>query len=150
VSLVHDLVGELAKLGTQPMITWVDEAGYPASARIALGDVSDDGVTVAMPAGVRFVAGRANVMGHFHNERMWDLESVLFRGRLEGEGGVWRFVPERQVGKVGRGPRDMIRVISEARRTAQRYLDKRGLPRPAVPWRQIQALKKRARELGID
>lgn len=44
----------------------------------------------------------------------------------------------------------MMKVMRNCGRSAQQYLDRRGLPRPAVDYRQVAEFKHRAKELGID
>ncbi len=38
----------------------------------------------------------------------------------------------------------VVRAVVGMRRAAAAYLQKRGLPRPRVPWREIEAVKERA------
>ena len=40
------------------------------------------------------------------------------------------------------GPLGNLRAIVEARRTAKRYLTKRGLLWPAIPWYKIKATRR--------
>jgi len=38
----------------------------------------------------------------------------------------------------------MVRAVIGMRRSTAAYLKKRGLSRPSVPWREIEAVKQRA------
>jgi hypothetical protein len=87
---------------------------------------------------------------HRHDENLWNLKSFLVRGTLaRGEDGEWTFRPERCVPGAGiGGPMAMVRFVAGARKTAGRYLEKRGLPRPRIPWDAINAIKAQIREGG--
>jgi hypothetical protein len=39
----------------------------------------------------------------------------------------------------------MLRFLTDSRRKAKTYLDRRGLPRPTVPWAAIIAVKEQAK-----
>jgi hypothetical protein len=143
------MLAQLRKVGTTPVLTWVDADGRPASSRVVVGDVAGGGVVLAQPAGVRISPGPANLMAHSHNERLWDLKSVCFPGQLTDPDGVLLFVAARQVGAVS-GPVQQLHMLRDCGRAAQRYLDRRGLDRPKVSYRQVAELKGRAKALGID
>ncbi len=40
----------------------------------------------------------------------------------------------------------MVPFVTGSRKNARRYLQKRGLPRPRIPWDEVNAIKGQARE----
>jgi len=142
---------QLRIVGTKPILSWIDEDGYPASCRVTLGEDADGAIIIEEPPSVSFRAARASLLAHYHNERLWGIRAVLFRGTLApDEGGRWLFTAVKQVGKANTGIREAMKLIGGAKKTAARYLAKRGLERPAIPWAAIKALRKEAKALGID
>ena len=60
-------------------------------------------------------------------------------------GAQWRYVPTRYTPGLGiGGVRAFVGFVFSARRIAAGYLSRRGLARPRVPWRQINAIKAQA------
>ena len=45
-----------------------------------------------MPETLGAVAGPANLLCHYHDEKLWNLNAIQIRGRLEKRGGDWVFV----------------------------------------------------------
>jgi hypothetical protein len=91
--------------------------------------------------------GPASLLCHRHDENLWNLKSLLVRGTLVRGDGEWTFRPERFVPGAGiGGPTAMVRFVAGARKTAGRYLEKRGLARPRIPWDEINAIKAQIRE----
>jgi len=132
-------------------LSWVGEDGYPASCRVTLGEDAAGAIVLEEPPSLSFRAGTASLMAHYHSERLWGIRAVLFRGTLApDEGGRWLFTPVKQVGKANIGMREGMKLMGNAKKTAARYLTKRDLERPAIPWAAIKALRKEARALGID
>lgn len=76
------------------VLSWVDDDGYPVSVRIAPEPI--DGAEVLRfipPSGPELRAGPASVLGHSHNEEIWNLKTFLARGRLEQDETGWFFRP---------------------------------------------------------
>jgi len=97
------------------------------------------------PDGAALRAGPASLLCHSHEEYTWNQKILVLRGRLEGSGDRWVFRPEKFVPSSGiGGGLDMVRAMIGMRRTAAAYLKKRGLSRPRIPWREIEAVKERA------
>jgi hypothetical protein len=135
-----DLRAALALFPTL-VLTWLDDAGYPASARLAV-EPADSPQVLRFPAlaGLELRAGPASVMSHSHDEQTWHVKSFMTRGRLEqdDQGWVFRpliFIPGFGIGRVA----GQVRRVLRPRSTAKRYLAKRGLARPGIPWDKIKA-----------
>jgi len=141
---------QLGLVGTQPVLNWVDADGYPASGRVDLGADGDGGLVITAAAGLDLKEGPASLMAHYHNERMWKMKSVGFRGTLRQAGEGWVFEASKQFGKADLSFMGQMRLMGGAKKTAARYLAKRNMERPSIPWSDIQALKKDAKQLGID
>ncbi len=108
----------------------------------------------------------ASLLAHSHDERLWRQTSVLLRGRLRVEGPLESRQPgslsgsgsgsgsgsedatlvfdaQRLVPGVRQGLVAFVGFVLRSRRQAARYLDRRGLSRPEVPWAEIAALRDR-------
>src|SRR5918995_1771681 len=78
-------------------------------------------------------------------KHLYQFESALVRGVLKNDDGGWSFEPVRFIPGMGIGGLPgMIRFFTRSRRNARRYLEKRGLARPRIPWNEINAAKKKA------
>ena len=129
------------------VLSGLDEVGYPFSVRCRpYSDVSGAGVlTVWLPPGTPIRPGPASLLCHSHDENLWNLKGFLVRGVLNKDDGGWSFQPVRFIPGMGIGGLPgMIRFFTRSRRNARRYLEKRGLDRPRIPWNEINAAKKRA------
>jgi hypothetical protein len=73
---------------------------------------------------------------------MWKLQMVTIKGKLEKASGEWVFCSETFNPPSRLAFVDFIRG---ARKSAQRYLDKRDLPRPEVNWSAIKDAQRRAK-----
>ena len=123
------------------VLTALDAEGYPLSMRCQPREDTDARV-LRVPGGVDMRPGPASLLCHYHDENLWKLRAFLVRGRIEPADDGWVFHPEKFIpgGGMG-GPLGDLRAVVEARRTARRYLAKRGLPRPVIPWNRIKATK---------
>jgi hypothetical protein len=86
-------------------------------------------------------AGAASLLCHSHDDALWNLHSMVSVGRLERRDDRWVFVPSRFVPGAGTDLPTMVRMIRQNRRNARDYLERRGLPRPRIPWREYRAAK---------
>lgn len=137
------------ELGEFPnaVLTGLDPEGYPFSVRCRPeSDAAAQVFRVQVPEGVPIRPGRAGLLCHKHDELLWHLRSFLVRGTLErGERG-WALRPEEFVPGAGiGGVMSLVKWVLGARRDTKRYLAKRGLPRPTVPWDEINAIKEQAK-----
>jgi hypothetical protein len=134
---------------SSPVLTGVDADGYPLSIRCAPApDDSQQVLLVSLPPWTRVTPGPASLLCHGHNQQLWDLRSFMVRGTLEPTGGeTWLFRPSRFVPGMGIGGlAGMVRFALAKRRTARRYLERRGLSRPKVDWARLKALQASARQ----
>lgn len=117
-----------------------DSAGNPLLARTTVTTTAE-GYQVALPSRFEAAPGPASLLVHRHDERLDGLHNAVVRGELTA-GGLLR--PSRLVepgGPRGSGPVEMLRTVRTLRTATKRYLDRQGLPRPAVPWPAYRALR---------
>jgi len=119
------------------VLSWPDENGS-MSARV-LTTVDDKG-QVVLTGDEPLAVGPASLLSHSHNDKLAALRSFVARGRVEGHGDGWVFVPDRYVPGAAPTPGAALRMLRGARGSAARYLDKRGLARPAIPWDEYARL----------
>jgi hypothetical protein len=122
------------------VLSWVDTDGYPVSVRISPEPLDGAGVLrFTPPADLEPRAGPASVLGHSHNEQTWNLKAFLARGLLEQDGAGWAFRPLTFIPGSGVGsPLDQLKPLLRLRPTAKRYLKRRHLSRPEIPWDTIK------------
>lgn len=97
---------------------------------------------VEFPPGAPVQPGPAGLLCHSHDEKLWNLRSLLVQGRLEKDEDGWVFVPMRFIPGEGlHGKMSLLITLYHARRNTRRYLAKRGLPRPNIPWKDINRLR---------
>ena len=129
------------------VLTGLDSTGYPFSVRCQ--SVPDDllqALRVAVPDAIDLRPGPASLLCHSHNLFLWNLHSFLVRGSLERIHGSWIFRPAHFVPGIGVGGlAGMIRFATSKRRAANRYLQRRGLERPKVPWSELRRLQRAVR-----
>jgi len=131
-----------------PVLTGVDGDGYPFSIRCSpVPDEAQHVLRVSVPGWTRIRPGPASLLCHGHNQLLWDLRSFMVRGTLEpASGETWLFRPTRLVPGIGIGGlAGMVRFALAKRRTARRYLERRGLARPRIDWAQLKAVQAKAR-----
>jgi hypothetical protein len=129
------------------VLTGLDAAGFPFSLRCTpQPDHRQQLLQAPIPPGIDILPGPAGLLCHRHNERLWGLKNFVLLGHLELQGTDWFFHPARFIpGNGFGGLLGDIRLIFKARATARRYLEKRGLTRPEIPWAAIKALQAEAR-----
>lgn len=126
------------------VVTFIDEGGYPFSLRCRVEPEGEEGlIRLQLPPAIPVVPGPAGLLCHSHDEEMWNQQSFTARGAIHREGDAWVFSPESHTEGLGQGglPR-MIELMLTGRRRADLYLKARGLPRPEVPWKDLQAIKR--------
>jgi len=125
------------------VLTGVDAEGYPFSVRCRPdADDAAEVLRVQLPAGMPLQAGPASLLCHKHDENLWKLRSFLVRGALSRDEKGWKFEPLRFIPGAGIGGLPAtVRFFTGSRRNAARYLKKRGLARPRIPWDEINAVK---------
>ena len=130
------------------VVTGLDAEGYPYSLRCKPWVDSSARVLKAdLPTYASVQAGPACLLCHSHDENLWNLRSFLVRGTLAREGSEWTFEPLRYVPGAGvEGLRGMVNFVTGSRRNTNRYLKKRGLSRPRIPWKAINEIKAQIQE----
>lgn len=122
------------------VLTSVDADGYPVSVRCKPQlDAAAQVLRLRAPDDLGIQPGPAALLCHSHDERLWSLKGFAVRGTLERADEDWVLRPARFVPGTGLG--SLLPVILGAQRRTRRYLKKRNLPRPRVPWDKLKALK---------
>jgi hypothetical protein len=132
------------------VLTAVDEAGAPVLLRTTV-TATPAGYRVDVPADVPVAAGPAGLLVHRHDDKLWNLYNASVRGELVADEDGWVLKPERLVEPGARhkgGARDQIRILRETRAATKRYLERRQLARPAIPWAEYRAIRSRVRARG--
>lgn len=129
------------------VLTGLDADGYPYSVRCRpYTDPVRRVLRMRLPANIAVRSGPASLLCHGHDENLWNLKSFLVRGELSRDARGWSLRPRRFVPGAGiGGPIGVLRFLAGSRRTAGRYLERRELSRPRIPWEEINAVKARAR-----
>lgn len=123
------------------VVTALDVAGYPFSVRrsTAAYDATTGELPVELPGNLRPAGGAANLLCHYHDEKLWHLSSIQIKGTLDRRGGNWVFVSSAFTPP----PRLALWQLSKRSRAAgRRYLAKRGLTAPEVNWAAVEDIWK--------
>lgn len=136
-----DILQHLADFSTA-VLTAIDDTGYPFSVRCTPeADDATQTLRFHLPEGTRIRVGPASLLCHRHDEQLWNLKSFMVRGSLERDARGWMLRPRRFVPGAGIGGLPgLLRFVRDGRRRTRRYLEKRGLARPNVPWDRIHAV----------
>ncbi len=117
-----------------------DASGAPVLARTRPVPTTG-GFAVRPPDDCAVTPGPASLLVHRHDERINSMRNALVRGKLTRAGDGWLLLPEKVLEPMGSGrPTDAIRVLRRTQRATDRYLERRGLARPAVEWDRFRAL----------
>jgi hypothetical protein len=118
------------------VLSGLDTVGYPFSLRCRPElDPAAECLRLDLPPAVPLQPGPACLLCHTHDERLWNLKSLVVRGRLARQGERWAFVPERFVPGMGIGGwRSYVHFVRQGRAATRRYFARRGLPQPHVDW----------------
>ncbi|MFC4066916.1 pyridoxamine 5'-phosphate oxidase family protein [Actinoplanes subglobosus] len=129
------------------VLTAVDPAGAPVLLRTTVG-AEPGGYRITVPDGVKLAAGPAGLLVHRHDDRLWNLYNANVRGELTADGDGWLLKPDRLVEPGARSrpsALDQFRILRETKAATRRYLQRRGLPRPVIPWADYRAIRARVR-----
>jgi hypothetical protein len=126
----------------EAVLTGLDADGYPVSIRVDSRnyDATTGRLPAPLPSALRFVEGPANLLSHSHDEKLWHLNAIQIKGRLETRDGGRVFqstsfdAPSKLV---------FFQFLANARRAGQKYLDKRGLQRPTINWSAVKEIQRR-------
>lgn len=126
------------------VLATIDESGFPGLQRVVMSAEPEDRallLDVPVDAGLR--EGRASLLCHAHDERLWRLRSFVVSGTLAVRDERWALLPDRFVpGAPGNDPVAAVRGVRGMRHTASSYLATRSMPRPQIPWGEYEPLKK--------
>ena len=95
-----------------------------------------------LPGALHVVDGPANLLCHYHDEKLWKLNAISIRGRVENRDGSWVFATTsfNAPSKLA-----MLSFVKGVRSAAQKYLDRRDLDRPEVDWAAAKEIQRRAK-----
>jgi hypothetical protein len=133
----------------ESVVTAVRADGYPISVRqsSARYDARTGEMPVWIPRNLGAIPGRANLLAHRHDENLWNVNAFAISGRLELRAAGWVFVSMSFNNPTSFGEfRRLGRLRKDLQRSANRYLDHRGLSQPAVDWAAIDRLHRQARQ----
>jgi len=145
----NEIVSNLPKFSSV-VLTGMDAKGYPFSVRCNPEvDHARQVLHIGLSKDIPIHPGTAGLLCHSHDEFLWKLNAFLVRGNLEHDDQGWVFRPQKFIPGIGIGGLvgDM-KAQYKTREAVNRYLQKRGLPRPRVPWGDIKALWKEAKKNG--
>lgn len=133
---------EIAKF-SEGVVNALDAQGYPLSVRQL--SLPYDGATGTMPLivpeSLGMVEGPASLLCHFHDEKMWNLRSILIKGRVVRQDGRWQFRT------ISFEAPSFFKMMSATRANMKAYLAKRNLPVPVVNFTGVKELWQRAAQL---
>jgi hypothetical protein len=93
-------------------------------------------------AGVELADGPASLLCHSLDDDVSTLRSLLVRGTLRTVGDRWELTPTTLTPGLGMsGMLGDARTFRAARKRAARYLRRRALARPSVPWTTIRRMR---------
>lgn len=123
------------------VLSAIDQQGRPLSVRCRPHLNGVDDLTLSAAKGMVPQPGPACLLFHQHDDRLWSLKSFVLRGTLNVTDHGWRFEPEQFIPGMGIGGlRSYWRLLVNGRRRTVRYLRKRGLDRPRIPWDEFQEM----------
>lgn len=128
------------------VVTGLDECGQPYSARCRPAlDLSAGTITLPLAPALPLRPGPASLLCHQHDAQLGNLLSFTSRGWLVPAPAGWQYLPGDYIPGVGvEGPAGYLKFLINGRRTAARYLARRGWSRPRIPWASWQALLQNA------
>lgn len=140
-----DIVKNLAEYPSA-VLTIVDDGGYPFSFRCKPEpDASSQTLRLQLPEGLSVKPGSAGLLCHKHDELLFNMKSFGVSGTLEEDNRGWILRPRRFIPGASIKPLELLKMIRNGRKTTNRFLKKRGLKRPEVPWDEIRGLYREAK-----
>lgn len=126
---------------SEGVVTALDTRGYPVSVRLLSlpYDASNGELPVSFPDALDVALGPANLLCHSHDDKLWNMKMISVKGRVERRDGRWVFAT------TAYQPESQLAMIKRIRKSAQAYLDKRGLPAPVVDFAAVTKLWARAK-----
>lgn len=140
-----DLVRRLHQYPTA-VLTIIDPFGYPYSVRcVPTPDPTRRVLEMTLPAYLHARPGPAGLLFHWHDDFLWKQTNFVAYGHLEPDGGSWVFRVSRLIEGAGAGNRLLPQLRFRA--SANRYLKRRALSWPQVPWEGLHDIYRRARRM---
>jgi len=131
------------------MLSGLDAGVRPYSVRCRPRVVAGKAIHLDLPQELPIKPGPACLLFHRHDENLWHLLSFALRGDVSREEREWSFHPAQFVPGAGIGGLfSYLRFLVNGRRTTSRYLRKRGMTRPAIPWREWESIFKEVKGEG--
>ncbi len=121
----------------------VDAQGAPVLVRTTVS-AEADGYRVEVPEDVQVAEGPAGLLVHRHDEKLSNLHNANVRGSLAADEKGWLLRPTKLVEPGQRSKAsvlDPIRIGRECQATTRRYLERRNLTRPSIPWDAYRAIR---------
>jgi hypothetical protein len=127
----------------EAVITALDASGFPVSVRQSKlsYDAATGTMPISLPDALGAVEGPANLVCHFHDEKLWGLRNISLKGRVERRAGAWVFQTTLF------NPPSMWKAIKGMRTSMKSYLAQRNLPVPKVDFAVIDAMWRDAAEI---
>jgi hypothetical protein len=127
----------------EAIVTALDPEGYPVSIRQAAPryDPATGEFTVEWPSGLAVSEGPAVALCHSHDEKLWNIRQLQIKGRLERRNDRWVFLSTGFRAPATSQLGTFLRLACDMRKAGKRYLDPRGLKKPTVNWRALNALR---------
>ena len=128
----------------EAVLTMLDSDGYPVSVRVdsRAYDAATGELPATLPGALHVVDGPANLLCHYHDEKLWKLNAISIKGRVENRDGSWVFASTA----FNPPPKfALLSFIKGIRTAGQKYLDRRGLDRPEVDWAAVKEIQRRAK-----
>lgn len=125
------------------VLTERDVSGHPFSVRVSARVASTPETGVVLVLGCTgsdaLAAGPGSVLCHRHDAQLRSLRSFVLAGDFRRHKDEWVFVPKRLIPGAGAGgPVKNLQFMLAGRHRAGRYLTRRGMSRPAVPWVRLR------------
>jgi hypothetical protein len=120
----------------------VDADGAPVLVRTSVA-AEADGYRVEVPADLPVTDGPAALLVHRHDDELWNLHNANVRGDLVSDEKGWLLRPSTLVEpgqRDGGSILDPFRIARSCQANTRRYLRRRGLARPAIPWAAYRAI----------
>ncbi|MEU4242817.1 pyridoxamine 5'-phosphate oxidase family protein [Actinoplanes sp. NPDC026619] len=133
------LGGEVLAAYSSVVLASLDADGAPTLLRTTVA-AEGGRYRVALPEDAQVAGGRASLLVHRHDDQLTNLHSAVVTGTLED--GL--LTPERLIEPAQRskaGLAEPIRIVRNTRATTKKYLAKRGLERPSIPWKAYRELR---------
>ena len=128
----------------EAVLTALDADGYPVSVRVNPRefDSATGTLSVTLPETLGAVGSPANLMAHYHDEKLWKLNAIGIKGSLQRQDDGWVFQSTRFDAPSRLAFVQFLRGTSAS---AQKYLDKRGMQRPPINWAAVKEVQRRAK-----